>query len=379
MMQKTARRAGVSRGDGRMKHRMRTILLLWMILQSAALMLTGCGAREKDAGSAPETPAAPREDLPLKIADTQLLQEELSAAISQVRQPAVMDVSAMTWEQTPETDVKNLYYGLLREDPAMKYAYDLTAEVENGLLTCRISYMPYRAGYPQDWDGIPVASLPELIETAEGHLGSAPVDIWLTDTALTPDEMNRALQQVGGGYILCALSRDGTQLTYTPAMGMTMEECLSLLEQARELAAETAAERIDETMTKREQAQELYTFLTRSVRYDQRYYSDRANMPYHSQTAIGALRDGVAICGGYSHALDLLFEQAGIPCYTVTGTFGGENHMWNIAQLDGQWLWFDATADRSASPQYQPRHFAQAELEGRYTWDSAQLGWLLKE
>lgn len=211
-----------------MKHRMRTILLLWMILQSAALMLTGCGAREKDAGSAPETPAAPREDLPLKIADTQLLQEELSAAISQVRQPAVMDVSAMTWEQTPEIDVKNLYYGLLREDPAMKYAYDLTAEVENGLLTCRISYMPYRAGYPQDWDGIPVASLPELIETAEGHLGSAPVDIRLTDTALTPDEMNRALQQVGGGYILCALSRDGTQLTYTPAMGMTMEECLSL-------------------------------------------------------------------------------------------------------------------------------------------------------
>ena len=239
--------------------------------------------------------------------------------------------------------------------------------------------MPHRAGYPQNWDGIPVGSLPELIETAEAHLGAQPVDLRLTDTALTPDGMNRALQQVGGGYILCALSRDGTQLTYTPAMGMTMEECLSLLEQARELAAQAAGGLLDDTMTAREQAQALYTFLTRSVQYDQRYYADRANMPYHSQTAIGALRDGTAICGGYSHALDLLFEQAGIPCYTVTGTSGGEHHMWNIAQLDGQWLWFDATADRSASPQYQPRHFAQAELDARYTWDSAQLDWLWAE
>lgn len=374
-----------------MNLRIQKILLLWMILQAAVLMLTGCGAEEPGtdpappviseapADSAPEVPADPAEDSPLTIKDAESLQAELSAAISAVRQPAPMDVSSMVWNQTPEIDVKNLYYEVLRQDPTLKYAYDLTAEVKDGLLTCRISYMPYRAGYPQDWDGIPVGSLPELIETAASHLGAEPVNIRLTDPALTPDGMNRALQQVGGGYLLCALSRDGTQLTYTPAMGMTMEECLSLLEQAETLAAEIAATLIDDTMTEREQAEALYTFLTRSVRYDQRYYTDRAGMSYHSQTAIGALRDGLAICGGYSHALVLLFEQAGIPCYTVTGTFGGENHMWNIAQLDGQWLWFDATADRSASPQYQPRHFAQSELEDRYFWDHTQLDWLLDE
>ena len=129
-----------------------------------------------------------------------------------------------------------------------------------------------------------------------------------------------------------------------------MEECLTLLEQAETLAAEAAEKRIDDTMTKREQAETLYRYLTEYVQYDRRYYSDRSNMPYDSQTAVGALRDGVAICGGYSLALKLLFEQADIPCYTATGLYGSEHHIWNIADLDGHWLWFDATADRGLSP-----------------------------
>ena len=160
---------------------------------------------------------------------------------------------------------------------------------------------------------------------------------------------------------------------------MTMKEWLALLEQAEELAAEAAGALTDGTMTEREQAEALYRYLTEHVKYDRRYYSDRASMPYHSQTAIGALRDQVAICGGYSHALDLLFEQVGIPCYTVIGTSGGENHMWNIARLDGQWLWFDATADRGMSPQFEFRHFAQEELDPRYSWDASQLDQLLAE
>ena len=48
--------------------------------------------------------------------------------------------------------------------------------------------------------------------------------------------------------------------------------------------------------------------------------------------------------------------------------------MWNIAQLDGQWLWFDATADRGLSPERGLRHFALAELDAQqYEWDEAQL------
>ena len=373
-----------------MKRRTQKITGFLLAVQAAALLLTGCGAGDNTSASpplsansgtvgsaSPETPARPDKTVPLNITGAGEIQEELYAAILDLRQPASMDLSGAAVGDTPELEIKNLYYEILNQHPELKYAYDLTAEVENGLLTCQISYMPYQTGYPQDWDGIPVASLPELIAAAEAHLGPEPVKIRLTDTALTPDGMNRALQQVGGGYILCSLSRDGTQLTYSPSMGMTMKECLALLEQAKELAAEAAGALTDGTMTEREQAEALYRYLTEHVKYDRRYYSDRTSMPYHSQTAIGALRDQVAICGGYSHALDLLFEQAGIPCYTVTGTSGGENHMWNIARLDGQWLWFDATADRGISPQFELRHFAREELDAQYSWDPMQLDQLL--
>ena len=373
-----------------MKRRTQKITGFLLAVQAAALLLTGCGAGDNTSASpplsansgtvgsaSPETPAPPDKTVPLNITGAGEIQEELYAAILDLRQPASMDLSGAAVGDTPELEIKNLYYEILNQHPELKYAYDLTAEVENGLLTCQISYMPYQTGYPQDWDGIPVASLPELIAAAEAHLGPEPVKIRLTDTALTPDGMNRALQQVGGGYILCSLSRDGTQLTYSPSMGMTMKECLALLEQAKELAAEAAGALTDGTMTEREQAEALYRYLTEHVKYDRRYYSYRTSMPYHSQTAIGALRDQVAICGGYSHALDLLFEQAGIPCYTVTGTSGGENHMWNIARLDGQWLWFDATADRGISPQFELRHFAREELDAQYSWDPMQLDQLL--
>ena len=55
----------------------------------------------------------------------------------------------------------------------------------------------------------------------------------------------------------------------------------------------------------------------------------------------------------------------------------GINHMWNIARLDGQWLWFDATADRGISPQFELRHFAREELDAQYSWDPMQLDQLL--
>ena len=48
-------------------------------------------------------------------------------------------------------------------------------------------------------------------------------------------------------------------------------------------------------------------------------------------------------------------------------------------RLDGQWLWFDATADRGMSPQFEFRHFAQEELDPRYSWDASQLDQLLAE
>lgn len=116
-------------------------------------------------------------------------------------------------------------------------------------------------------------------------------------------------------------------------------------------------------------AEALYTYLTENVKYDHRYYSDRLSMPYDSQTAYGALHDNLAICGGYAQALQQLIQKAGIPCYTVSGEMGSEYHMWNIAYLDGEWRYFDATSDRGRADYWFNCFNVGADDLTRYVWD----------
>ncbi len=326
-----------------------------------------------------ELPPENKEPVPISVSAPEDIKEELYAAICAVRKPAPMEISGVTLSDNPDIDVKNLYYELTRDYPDLKYAYDITAKIEDGFLLCEISYMPYKTGnWPANEDALTIHNMKELLQVAEENIGEDAVPIRLPQQSPGPDDMNRILGQVGGGYILCALNRDGTKITYTPAMGMDMEECLSLLKQADQLAKQIIDRELNDSMTQRQKAEALYTYLTGNVKYDKRYYSDRNNMPYDAQTAIGALRDNLAICGGCSHALKLLFEKVGTPCYNVTGTYYGENHMWSIACLDGEWLWFDATSGRGVSPEFGFRHYALKELDTtKYRWEQDRVDLLL--
>ncbi len=78
------------------------------------------------------------------IVEPEDIQEVLYAAISEIRQPPTMEISQVSFSQTPEIDVKNLYYGLTKQYPELKYAYDVSPPVEGDLLICVVSYMPYK-------------------------------------------------------------------------------------------------------------------------------------------------------------------------------------------------------------------------------------------
>ena len=60
-------------------------------------------------------------------------------------------------------------------------------------------------------------------------------------------------------------------------------------------------------------------------------------------TAYGALVNRRALCEGYSRAMQLLLGEFGIRAITVTGTAGGEGHMWNAVELGGEWYHLDVT------------------------------------
>ena len=119
------------------------------------------------------------------------------------------------------------------------------------------------------------------------------------------------------GRQLGAGDRDGANRTVTTIVSLSMLIGIVLCALADQIVSAYITDNMDD-ITK---ARMLYAYLTERVKYDHRYYSDKASMPYHSQTAYGALQDNLAICGGYSHALKLLLEKSGIECFNVSGRY----------------------------------------------------------
>ena len=370
-----------------MKKQRRFFLCLLCLTVFSTVILTGCRNAPKvmpessplpsqspvETQTPAETPAPVETAAPEPMVITAGSREELKNAMAGAIEglcPSLTAEITGDWLEQPEMDARNLYYEIVAARPELKYAYELEIGSAAGSLVCAFHYMPYKTGdFPEGFAGQVVGSIPELIAVAEETIGQEAVSVRITNRELDPDSMNRALQQAGGGYLLCMLNRDATAIQYQASYGTDMETGLAALAEADQLAEQVIAQVITEGMSQREKAEALYAYVTSTVSYDQRYYADRSNMPYESQTALGALRDGVAICGGYSHAVKLLFEKVGIPCFNVTGKYFSENHMWNLALLDGQWLWFDATSDRGSTGEFGFLHFGLTELDGtKYQW-----------
>ena len=63
-----------------------------------------------------------------------------------------------------------------------------------------------------------------------------------------------------------------------------------------------------------------------------------------NQSAYSALINGKTVCAGYARAFQYLMQQLGVNCYYCTG-YAGENHAWDIIELDGEFYNVDSTWD----------------------------------
>lgn len=68
-------------------------------------------------------------------------------------------------------------------------------------------------------------------------------------------------------------------------------------------------------------------------------YQTSASM---NQSAYSALVLGKTVCAGYARAFQYIMQQLGVPCYYCTG-YAGENHAWNIIQLEDGYYNVDVT------------------------------------
>lgn len=151
---------------------------------------------------------------------------------------------------------------------------------------------------------------------------------------------------------------------------MSISDCVSAINDTFSLCGEILAEITTESMTQREKIETVYSYITQNTAYDFRYYSDRTQMPFESTVALGALRDGTAICGGYSHALETFLDMLGIENYTVSGSLKGEYHAWNYVVLDGVGYYCDPTTDRGGMTHHFLLTADELAALGNYEWDA---------
>lgn len=89
----------------------------------------------------------------------------------------------------------------------------------------------------------------------------------------------------------------------------------------------------------------LHDVLGKRVGYCE--YDNIQNIPHSAHTIYGAFVEKSAVCDGFSKALQILLDKAGIESIVITGSLEGEAHAWNMVKLDGSWYHVDITSNKS--------------------------------
>lgn len=80
----------------------------------------------------------------------------------------------------------------------------------------------------------------------------------------------------------------------------------------------------------------VHDYLTNTIQY--------VSGSAYNQSAYSAIVNGKTVCAGYAHAFQYCMQKLGIPAAYIVG-YAGENHAWNLLQLDGEYYSMDVTWD----------------------------------
>lgn len=83
----------------------------------------------------------------------------------------------------------------------------------------------------------------------------------------------------------------------------------------------------------------MHNLIIRNVSYDEDYTSE--NMFTAPSKAYGAIKNGKAICSGYTDLYAIMLDRLNIPNFKVAS----EEHVWNVVLFEGKWYHIDITWD----------------------------------
>ena len=109
-------------------------------------------------------------------------------------------------------------------------------------------------------------------------------------------------------------------------------------------------------------------------------YVDTGDSSYN---AYSALINGIAVCSGYTECFKTLLDMLGIENATISGEAGGQQHIWNVVNLDNHWYHVDVTWDDpvgSSSDYIDHSYFniSADDMALDHTWDRKAVTPLMK-
>lgn len=111
-------------------------------------------------------------------------------------------------------------------------------------------------------------------------------------------------------------------------------------------ASQVYADVVTDDMNDYEKELALHDYLIANCTYDSGALRAISRPSKNSDNPYGALINGEAICKGYTTTFSLFMGMAEIPCEIIHSTdTDGDEHAWNVVQLDGSPYYVDCTWD----------------------------------
>lgn len=143
------------------------------------------------------------------------------------------------------------------------------------------------------------------------------------------------------------------------------------------LAVKVLDEVITDGMTDYEKELAVHDYIIRNVEYDLNNISIFETHGEHASDPYGALAEGRCICSGYTTTFQMFMDMLEIPCRSIQAADDdGEDHAWNMVELNGHWYYVDVTWDDPVPDiKGRPVHHnyfnvSEETMAKRHVWDS---------
>ncbi len=188
-----------------------------------------------------------------------------------------------------------------------------------------------------------------------------------------PDDLEAMLEEIFTGDDYLRYSQRSHRISWSTEPGGTQLLELRfqhLATREEEEAVERQVARIlskilTSGMDEHEKTRAVHDYIVANVAYD---------LNYREHSAYAALVKNRAVCQGYALLLYKMLNKAGVETRLISGKAGGENHLWNLVNLGGNWYHIDATwndpvPDVPGRVRYDYYNRSDAQMAPTHSWD----------